>query len=82
MWEIFSAGYLLSYTLSIVYNTPEDGVNATVVNSVTAVDGITPLTISYTAYSQVPEPATYAMLGGVLALACAALLRRRPSVKS
>ncbi|MBC2595230.1 PEP-CTERM sorting domain-containing protein [Ruficoccus amylovorans] len=74
--DTFSSEYLLSYTLSIVYNMPEDGVNATVVNSVTTVDGITPLTISYSAYSQVPEPATYAMLGGVVALACAALMRR------
>lgn len=61
--DTFATNYRLSYTLSIVQDTTGANVNAQVVNSVTPVGGITPLTFSYDAQSlPIPEPSVSMLL--------------------
>ncbi len=75
----FATSYDIAYTVSIVANQPGGNANATVVDTVSFVDGITPATFSYTAQSvgAIPEPTTVGVfLAGGLALWVA---RRRNS---
>lgn len=64
--------YSLNYTISVVTDTTGSAY-ADVVDSVTAVGGVTPYSFSYTA--TVPEPSTYALvIGGIAGIL---VLRRR-----